>query len=243
MDHVNFNPRTPCGVRRERQRKLSTKVNISIHAPRVGCDRGRCTRQTASSNFNPRTPCGVRQRFSLKALQDLKFQSTHPVWGATIQKLVGASDDDLFQSTHPVWGATAPIPSSITQRVNFNPRTPCGVRLVPDKDQMKQLQGFQSTHPVWGATSAMTYDGDNLKTFQSTHPVWGATSSFVHVRFPSGGFQSTHPVWGATYQDRDGQRAHRISIHAPRVGCDLSFPAVSSPPKMISIHAPRVGCD
>ena len=35
-----------------------------------------------------------------------------------------------FQSTHPVRSATSGVVgNNITQAVNFNPRTPCGVRL------------------------------------------------------------------------------------------------------------------
>ena len=79
-----FNPRTPCGVRHEvifnkprnkdtfqsthpvrgaTQRDLyyQTKQQISIHAPRAGCDAGGISCTAATSHFNPRTPCGVRR--------------------------------------------------------------------------------------------------------------------------------------------------------------------------------------
>ena len=36
---------------------------------------------------------------------------------------------------------------------------------------------------------------------------------------------------------------NRISIHAPREGCDSSSPAPKQSPTPISIHAPREGCD
>ena len=77
----------------------------------------------------------------------------------------------------------------------FNPRTPCGVRLIPSSYNRPKY-GFQSTHPVWGATAALRY-GVELWRFQSTHPVWGATCKSFH---------------------RPNDRT--ISIHAPRVGCD-----------------------
>ena len=35
---TNFNPRTPCGVRRSSPVPASSNLIISIHAPRVGCD-------------------------------------------------------------------------------------------------------------------------------------------------------------------------------------------------------------
>ena len=57
--------------------------------------------------------------------------------------------------------------------------------------------------------------------FQSTHPVWGATLASFLPPGSSCGFQSTHPVWGATPGHMGGLSRERISIHAPRVGCDL----------------------
>ena len=102
---------------------------------------------------------------------------------------------ELFQFTHPVWGATISL------------RTCLNVRL------------FQFTHPVWGATSAMN-SSSSVPVFQFTHPVWGATAE-LRKYIGDVMFQFTHPVWGATsalgYQEIEG----RVSIHAPRVGCDL----------------------
>ena len=56
-------------------------------------------------------------------------------------------------------------------------------------------------------------------------------------------FQSTHPVWGATMALSYVNLTDRISIHAPRVGCDVTFVVDESWSGLISIHAPRVGCD
>ena len=56
---------------------------ISIHAPRVGSDRGSCPRWFSLRDFNPRSPCGER-RFIVHLGNDSQaFQSTLPVWGAT----------------------------------------------------------------------------------------------------------------------------------------------------------------
>ena len=62
---------------------LSDTHNISIHAPREGCDSPKI-----NAPFSP-----------------LRFQSTHPVRGATIPK-GDKGDRGEFQSTHPVRGAT-----------------------------------------------------------------------------------------------------------------------------------------
>ena len=234
-----FNPRTPCGVRRVVSVGVHIAPPISIHAPRVGCDRFRCSHSCNRQNFNPRTPCGVRQWYHL-FYDDKpgKFQSTHPVWGATKTTMTWVLTAG-FQSTHPVWGATMAAYASASNI------------------------GFQSTHPVWGATcpGRRVYIGFNISihaprvgcdgttrwswgmqgisihaprvgcdfdvlsnlvtgiVFQSTHPVWGATPTGPPAEAERG-FQSTHPVWGATGSTFFAAVSALISIHAPRVGCD-----------------------
>ena len=59
----NFNPRTPCGVRRGRWHRGPSPARISIHAPRAGCDPGNRYPPRCGDYFNPRTPCGVRRRW------------------------------------------------------------------------------------------------------------------------------------------------------------------------------------
>ena len=59
-------------------------------------------------------------------------------------------------------------------------------------------------------------------------------------RFP---FQSTLPVWGATTGEIKLPSDAVISIHAPRVGSDLSQTVIDNALPGISIHAPRVGSD
>ena len=191
-----FNPRTPCGVR------LQSVFPYLFHF-----------------YFNPRTPCGVRLVHNQVMMDSHRFQSTHPVRGAT-----GAGEDARpagagFQSTHPVRGATghvlgfqqivhgisihAPragcdgaggvIPG---KQGNFNPRTPCGVRPSRCISFCGWVE-FQSTHPVRGATSCVSILLSIFFLFQSTHPVRGATVYALGQ-------------WGIT----------GISIHAPRAGCD-----------------------
>ena len=145
-----FNPRTPCGVRRKKRldnsivnqfqsthplRGATTWIGvglaeslISIHAPLAGCDsRSRC-RPKQAGNFNPRTPCGVRHSQYFSHTVRTKFQSTHPLRGATLKcKLLCCLFK--FQSTHPLRGATLNHSVSPPFVGNFNPRTPCGVRL------------------------------------------------------------------------------------------------------------------
>ena len=168
-----------------------------------------------------------------------------------------------FQSTHPVWGATRTTSSSPPIRCNFNPRTPYGVR--PDSSQLHAGAGaFQSTHPVWGATSpppfcvgvmnisihAPRMGCDHIGRravyryliFQSTHPVWGATCRAWRTRY--GCCISIHaPRMGCDSEYDFCARDIAISIHAPRMGCDRGERIAAAGHRPISIHAPRMGCD
>ena len=78
-----FNSRTPCGVRREFARLLNVSLQVSIHAPRAGCDLFHILFLIRLWCFNSRTPCGVRPTQMVTSLLFKKFQFTHPVRGAT----------------------------------------------------------------------------------------------------------------------------------------------------------------
>ena len=167
----DFNPRAPCGARLLQVDLPLLLVGISIHAPRVGRD----------------------TVYFLQVWAEDVFQSTRPVWGATLV-LEPNQACGLFQSTRPVWGATTSLP--------------LGERPII----------FQSTRPVWGATmESLTRLIESI--FQSTRPVWGATF-LPPFGFTGMQFQSTRPVWGATTSAEKTTEGTEISIHAPRVGRD-----------------------
>ncbi len=145
------------------------------------------------------------------------FQSTRPVWGATLFRVPPHARMDQFQSTRPVWGATGVQ------------RRPCGSWSVSihaprvGRDDQKVdcsilVSSFQSTRPVWGATQAR-FDQAMAFLFQSTRPVWGATLPCWPLRRTIL-FQSTRPVWGATRARSAPLHLILVSIHAPRVGRD-----------------------
>ena len=169
---ADFNPRSPCGERRSYWRlccawpefqstlpvwgatkgaaEMATAIRISIHAPRVGSD----------------WLCNIR------CAESTIFQSTLPVWGATAA-ISSAGRFLIFQSTLPVWGATINAPTFPTLPDDFNPRSPCGERLMRNTFPSRNLL-FQSTLPVWGATLCNILWVEST-IFQSTLPVWGAT--------------------------------------------------------------------
>ena len=129
------------------------------------------------------------------------------------------------------------MPSSIRR---FNSRTPGGVR---------------QSLPSFVAPS---------KVFQFTHPGRGATLYTPFSTVPEK-FQFTHPGRGATVSGLTTIKVYRVSIHAPREGCDGCVGKQETKGTMfqfthpgrgatrsnqdlykqyeVSIHAPREGCD
>ena len=125
---------------------------------------------------------------------------------------------------------------------DFNPRTPCGVRLSVCSSS-ESSKTFQSTHPLRGATLIGRF-GRFVLLFQSTHPLRGATMAVdgcgdcfvISIHAPLAGcdsakyafsaalelFQSTHPLRGATRTASPVTSGQYISIHAPLAGCDYS---------------------
>ena len=191
---TDFNPRTPCGVRHQR-------LWLSWQ----------------SRYFNPRTPCGVRLGLLAFKRVFAKFQSTHPLRGATlpaahagaaflisIHAPLAGCDLAGFQerirkkiSIHaPLAGCDERPGEGLDGRRYFNPRTPCGVRL--------QICGclnsifWISIHaPLAGCDSA-----SGAKTQMPTN--FNPRTPCGVRRLPSRSesrrrqFQSTHPLRGAT---------------------------------------------
>ena len=235
--------------------------DISIHAPLAGCDAGRCTPKSQKTHFNPRTPCGVRLR----------------------QRLPGRSAA-RFQSTHPLRGATPDARAQLLRLQHFNPRTPCGVR--PWTRSSSGASGeFQSTHPLRGATCLAKLkdktdeisihaplagcdlprkaQGQNGRNFNPRTPCGvrpdstpsPSCSADFNPRAPCGArpggadsgaprreFQSTRPLRGATLPAARAGGREDISIHAPLAGRDPKQPQKGKSYE-ISIHAPLAGRD
>ncbi len=171
-----FNPRSPCGERQSRRWRVSGHFNVSIHAPRVGSDGFAETPQAETKVsihaprvgsdtttghtgrcrfcFNPRSPCGERRHQPRTIILLQQFQSTLPVWGATVHH-IPARACDLVSIHAPRVGSDAvghpgrphenvsihaPRVGSDSSAIvgliaypGFNPRSPCGERLRPER--------------------------------------------------------------------------------------------------------------
>ena len=213
---ADFNPRTPCGVRRHKRLYPTVGIIISIHAPLAGCDLCGWSLRRRTTYFNPRTPCGVRP-LSLRSISIFSiFQSTHPLRGATYPRTYALPPKKI--SIHaPLAGCDSPWPPAIRTHTNFNPRTPCGVRQNSCYSSICQ-SNFNPRTPC--GVRRRRHGVRHVVRVISIHaPLAGCD----HLGYPPGTVVA-------------------ISIHAPLAGCD-GRPYLGIGGLDISIHAPLAGCD
>ena len=174
----------------------SSNDNISIHAPRVGSDK-RPTVMLFPQEISIHAPRVGSDPLHPRSFRRWQISIHAPRVGSDVVTGADTSWDVRFQSTLPVWGATPRWRFYRLPLQYFNPRSPCGERRSGGRQQ-RQRQQFQSTLPVWGATEVQQ---DRQSILQ---------------------FQSTLPVWGATWRSTASEMVCKISIHAPRVGSDIT---------------------
>ena len=146
-----FNPRTPCGVRR---RTNWQHYRMTDFNPRTPCGvrlLGSPRTSTSRTNFNPRTPCGVRPNVSQDLIVTLAISIHAPHAGCDLHRRPGTPALSAISIHAPHAGCdtgrrTPPKIQSISihaphagcdticfscycNQEDFNPRTPCGVRL------------------------------------------------------------------------------------------------------------------
>ena len=148
-------------------------LNISIHAPRAGGDLPPGNRQPLGNVISIHAPRagGDGWRDANKELPKISIHAPR-----------AGGDLSLLQS-----GLLS---------YHFNPRPPCGGRLLPD-EKSEPPRIFQSTPPVRGATCSANWAYRNVRI--SIHaPRAGGDSGGGGERRGAGRFQSTPPVRGAT---------------------------------------------
>ena len=79
--------------------------DVSIHAPREGCDEYAGHKINILDSFNSRTPGGVRPRYIMMVCSTLSFNSRTP-GGVRLFGLNKPNTNLKFQFTHPGRGAT-----------------------------------------------------------------------------------------------------------------------------------------
>ena len=145
-------------------------------------------------HFNPRTPGGVRLHIfnDLRSVYRISIHAPR-VGCDSFGALFGALSSISIHA--PRVGCDRKSGIQKLEIHYFNPRTPGGVRPA-QRHRLCPRPHFNPRTPG------------------------GVRRYGVISRLSPGEFQSTHPGWGATFHPRRRCLYSRISIHAPRVGCD-----------------------
>ena len=167
------------------------------------------------------------------------FQSTLPLWGATITACRKLAEGSPISIHAPPVGSDYAHANYDRLIVGISIHAPPVGSDYRASRTAGRTSGFQSTLPLWGATVLYALYKTVLSIFQSTLPLWGATIlTFGRTAWAT--FQSTLPLWGATMGIPAFFRSEiRISIHAPPVGSDQSS---GSPPGTDWDFNPRSPC-
>ena len=168
---------------------------ISIHAPLAGCDvDGRADRREPDISIHAplagcdqfRIPAGVLCQISIHAplagCDPMLLAIPHRKKISIHAPLAGCDFLGLFQL--PLGG-------------DFNPRTPCGVRLYTRCTPRCCYRRISIHAPLAGCDPPLR-SKISFQVFQSTHPLRGATMDGESLVQDSVAFQSTHPLRGAT---------------------------------------------
>ena len=124
---ADFNPRAPCGARRQTNCNIRPLDDFNPRAPcgarPAGAGRGR----TAQQDFNPRAPCGARPRpLRLRhRLLDISILAPRAGRDLDLRPLRVAADISILA---PRAGRDMRRTGRPRPEMHFNPRAPCGAR-------------------------------------------------------------------------------------------------------------------
>ena len=169
-----FNPRTHRGVRPLTANQIYSIVNISIHAPIVGCDVKTGSNVFTIGYFNPRTHRGVRHKAKVNQLLFTTISIHAPIVGCDHNIVYHLLMAFYFNPrTHR--GVRRNVFNLFRLIPDFNPRTHRGVRPKSLKNGFGH--NMISIHaPIVGCDVVQFIAFLKILKFQSTHPSWGATN-------------------------------------------------------------------
>ena len=240
----DFNPRSPCGERLNFSKSFHSSQTISTHAPHAGSDPSLPSTSHRQCDFNPRSPCGERpapltcpcpwlyfnprspcgerpcQRRRSGPCADISTHAPHA--GSDKLATLYTIKNQIFQPTLPMRGATPGIIQRRAKNGNFNPRSPCGERLV-SYSEIIDWDGFQPTLPMRGATSVYVSPEEIGSLFQPTLPMRGATKRADPHHQGSQDFNPRSPCGERPASMLVLATSLWISTHAPHAGSDCRY--------------------
>ena len=199
-----FNPRSPCGERHPR--RVACRTRRARFNPRSPCGERRRTRRWPCARprcFNPRSPCGERRTNTAQVDSHSQLQPTLPLRGATYQGL-SYSEICAFQPTLPLRGATCPSRQP--------PNRPPSV----------------STHaPLAGSDGSRSDRRTRHPRFNPRSPC-GERRERAPVHLELVGVSTHAPLAGSDQVESRELHGHRVSTHAPLAGSDQTSYSVAA---------------
>ena len=174
-------------------------LQISIHAPRAGRDKGQATlKQSVNIYFNPRAPCGARQLPDFETYKMLRI-SIHA----------------------PRAGRDPPTAQPLKRTLYFNPRAPCGARRA-ERNVSDGCQHFNPRAPC-GARLSFTRSASSPSGNFNPRAPCGARLHFSNcLSLVRCYFNPRAPCGARHFATGNAIIQLFISIHAPRAGRDRS---------------------
>ena len=124
----DFNPRAPCGARRQALPRVLGGEGFQPTRPLRGATPGRARSGSRKCQFQPTRPLrGATRLCRCTTSRRSGFQPTRPLRGATLAEDRVGHGESI--STHaPLAGRDAQKKNAPTVARHFNPRAPCGAR-------------------------------------------------------------------------------------------------------------------
>ena len=142
----------PCGGYQALGASQRQHIVFSIHIPAWGVTRGGYQLPAKTENFNPPRVGGDALTEEIGILK-AEFQSTPPVWGATLRPHGMHRHPAISIHTPRVGGDDLlSHPLDVGRGISIHTPRVGGDYLLQVK--APEYKAFQSTPPVWGATSA-----------------------------------------------------------------------------------------
>ena len=142
---TDFNSRTPCGVRPAIQSHIFCTSSFQLTHPMRGATL-RYIFSTYSPTFQLTHPMRGATDSEIGAVYRRLISTHAPHAGCDVLEAVSVVMSWGFQLTHPMRGATKLVEVACELIVNFNSRTPCGVRLYGIRN-LAHAKDFNSRTP------------------------------------------------------------------------------------------------
>ena len=199
----NFNPRAPCGARRQGGQVADNGIGFQPTRPLRGATLPRLGGSDRTAQISTHAPLAGRD--AIEKADDMiqyEFQPTRPLRGATPSSPATAAAIWTFQPTRPLRGATRTAAAAAAEAAHFNPRAPCGARRIFNNHIVTSL--MISTHAPLAGRDVPSHRLHPLSIYDfNPRAPCGARRPYACLASRATRFQPTRPLRGATGYQAD----------------------------------------